>query len=785
MNTIQSSLQTAETTSEAEQDGALDVRELLALVLGSWPLITAIVIAALAIGRYVVFITAPTYQTDALVQVESSPNAAAVAIGEITQNIAPGLPRDTEIALLRSRSVLGTVVERLGLDVIARPKHLTLLGQPLGAAVARNFREPGFGSTPAWLAPFADSSYAWGGESIVVPTFSVPDGLVGTPFSITAGTNGAYRLALPNGESISGEVGRELRVPARELTGDFDTDLVLFVRELRGRPGTAFEVRRILAENAIARIQAGFSTVENKASGIITLRFEGNDPHGVTQVLGAILRTYQVQNIERRSEQAEKTLSFLLGQLPELRERVEVAEAQLNSFRIERGTADLEQETAALLERSLSLEEQLSTLRQQREESLQRFTLRHPVVMSLDAQIQQVASQAAEIDARVAELPDVQQQALALQREVELGTTLYTELLNRRQEIEMVRAGTTGSIRIIDSPLVPRRSIAPDTTRIMLGSLFAGFAVGIGLVLGIALLRSGIEDPSKVEAALNLPTYGSVPYSSLQQRLANSGQKDGQSDSALLAELEPESITIEAVRSLRTALRFAQFDAPDNITMLTSPSPGVGKSFLSINLAALIAKAGERVVVIDADMRRGYLHKTAGIDRGPGLSELISGTESLEATVHKLDTNNLYLIPTGTLPPNPSELLINDSFLKVLETLSQHFDQVILDTPPILAVTDAADIGRHCGTCLVVLKAGAHTMRMIDDTANRLRRAGVRVRGTVFNQVGRTSAARYGYGYGYYGSYYYSGYRYQYGAKAPSWTRTFRAAGKAIRKRLS
>ena len=368
----------------------------------------------------------------------------------------------------------------------------------------------------------------------------------------------------------------------------------------------------------------------------------------------------------------------------------------------------------------------------------------------------------------MSELPDVQQQALALQREVELGTTLYTALLNRRQEIEMVRAGTTGSIRIIDTPLIPRHPIAPDARRIMLGSAALGLAAGFGLVFGIYLLRSGVDDPTKVESALNLPTYGSVPYSSLQQRLARRFSEGAEGSLLLLAEEEPDSTTIEAVRSLRTALRFAQFDAPDNITMLTSPSPGVGKSFLSINLAALIAKAGERVVVIDADMRRGHLHKMVGIDRGPGLSELIAGTESLENTVHKLQSENLYLLPTGLLPPNPSELLINEDFLTALKTLAEHFDQVIVDTPPILAVTDAADIGRHCGTTLVVLKSGAHPMRMINDTVSRLRRSGVRIRGTVFNQVGRVGATRYGYGYSYYGSHYYSGYRYQYGSSSKS-----------------
>lgn len=756
--------------ADAEEGSEIDLRELIAVFVGSWPLVVACTLLALGVGRYLIFVTPPTYRTDALIQVETSPNAAQVAIGQITQSVAPGLPRDTEIALLRSRNVMGSVVDRLSIDVEAVPSHLILFGQQVGAAVARHHRSPEFGQPPVWLRPFAEPGLAWGGERIEVSTFEVPEELVGRRFELVkAADSSAYTLRFRDEVLGKGQIGEPLRIPAASLDSDSARDVELFVRRLEARPGTIFHLRKIPRERAIAQLQRGFTTRAGSAPGILTLQFTGQSPEEIARELTAILQSYQSQNLERRSEQAEKTLAFLSEQMPTLRDRLESAEARLNQFRIERGSADLDQTTSAILDRNLALEQQRTELIQRRDEALQRFTDAHPVVVSLNTQIERMGARLSEVDDQVAELPTIQREALALQREVQLATSLYTSLLNRRQEIEMVRAGTTGSIRIIDPPLVPKRSIAPNASRISALAGAGGLAVGLGLIFTIFLLRTGVEDPTKVEKRLGLPTYGSIPWSTLQQRIARKidGIRGGQEQ--ILAEIEPDSVTIEAVRSLRTALRFAQFDAPDNITMLTSPVPGVGKSFVSANLGALMARAGDRVVIVDADLRRGYLNKVFGFERHPGLSELISGDASLDEAVRKTDLDGLYLLSTGTRPPNPSEMVMTEEFVNCLRELSQHFDQVIVDTPPILAVTDAADIGRHCGTTLLVLKAGSHPLRMIDDTVKRLRRAGVRVRGTVFNQVGKQRSTYYGYGY--YDSYY-TGYQYAYkGSPTARWKR--------------
>ena len=241
----------------------------------------------------------------------------------------------------------------------------------------------------------------------------------------------------------------------------------------------------------------------------------------------------------------------------------------------------------------------------------------------------------------------------------------------------------------------------------------------------------------------------------------------------LLANLHPEDPGIESLRSLRTALQFAMLDAPNNIVLITGGTPGIGKSFASVNFAAVLGAGGKRVLLIDADMRKGHIHKSFGLKRGLGLSELIAGSQTLAQVIHKDVSPQIDLITTGTLPPNPAELLMSPTTVALLQTLSGQYDIVLIDTPPVLAVSDTQVIAPQAGTVFLVARAEVSTLGELQESAKRLKHAGVTVRGVIFNDV-NTARRRYGYGYGNgYGSYgyKYSRYRYtqyQYGQPANS-----------------
>ncbi|SFF42718.1 tyrosine-protein kinase Etk/Wzc [Fontimonas thermophila] len=746
------------TTAPLENDDQIDLRELIGILIASWPVIAGFVGAAAFLALTYLYIAPPRYTTDALVQVESNANPARVAFAQVAEAFTTEIPVTAEVEILKSRLVIGAVVDRLGLDVVAEPRSLPLLGP----AIARRQRSARFGEPPFWLKPFDRSAYAWGGEAITVSTFQVPPQALNRPFYLRLlDTDGQYQILdeeqRPLGE---GRVGVLATLPLSD-----DTDPIeLFVQELRGEPGTEYTVMRMRRDAAIRAVQDALTvTASRTALGMVNLSYTAESPQQAQRVLTEILNAYQKQNVERRSAEAEQTLSFLKAQLPELKAKLETAEARLNQFKVEQGTADLTQETSLVLSRSVELERNKAELLQQRNEALQRFTVNHPVVQALDAQIAQIDAQLRQVNARIRQLPDIEQHTLQLMRDVQVATALYVALLNRTQELEVVRSGTIGSIRIIDTPFLP--SFPSQPKRLLVGtlSLILGGLLGVIAVFVLNALRTGVEDPAIVEKKLGLPTYGAIPYSEEQARLARALKRGKSQPDGLLVLREPNGVAVEALRSLRTALHFAQMDAPNNRIMLTGPEPDLGKSFVSINLGAVLAQAKRRVVVVDADLRRGHINKLIAAPRAPGLSELISGAATLEQILCPTPVEGLMLIPTGTYPPNPAELLINERFVELLQGLSERFDHVLIDTPPVLAVTDAAIIGRHAGITLVVLKAGEHPLRMIEETVNRLTRAGVAVRGTLFNQIGRTRQGRYGYKYGYY----YGGYRYDY-RKRPS-----------------
>src|SRR5690606_7624432 len=183
-------------------------------------------------------------------------------------------------------------------------------------------------------------------------------------------------------------------------------------------------------------------------------------------------------------------------------------------------------------------------------------------------------------------------------------------------------------------------------------------------------------------------------------------------DPPLLLALEnKEDLAIESLRSLRTTLHFAFLEARNNIIMITGPSPGIGKSFVSTNLAVVMADAGKKILLIDGDLRRGNINKSLRLGRENGLSELITRSIGLDVAIKPIPQANIDFIPTGEIPPNPSELLLHERFGQLLETVSKQYDLVIVDSPPVLAATDAAIIGRLASATLMVIKAGAHPVR--------------------------------------------------------------------------
>jgi tyrosine-protein kinase Etk/Wzc len=720
----------------------LDLGQLLSILwAGRWIIVLSTAITCL-LGLTYLIAARPIYEANGLVQVEQDGKSMTSGMGDLAMLFGAPMETEAEIQILKSRMVLNKVIDNLNLLVSTEPKYFPIFG----AFVARKRGEGEVLESPLFLR-----GYAWSGEKLTVGTFEVPDQWLSEPFELISGSDGNYELTAPGGIAVlKGQVGS---AAIADING---RRVEIFVRELVAHPGTRFSVTKHARADVLQTLGEELRVAEQgKQSGVISLKIASHSKAEAADIIQQIQDAYVRQNVERRSAEAAQSLEFLQEQLPEIKGRVDAAQAKLNTYQLRQGSIDVTKETELVLEQSVDLETKRLELIGQRQQAIQRFTPQHPVVQALDAQIRALESEQNSIRKRTETLPETQQEVLSLVRDLEVNRQIYTALLNSAQELQVAKAGTVGNVRILDYPMVPYKKSRPNSILVAALSVLFGGALGVGFIFLRNALFRGVDNPDEVERVLGLPTYAAIPFTASQRRLANILQRK-EAGRKLLAEVEPDNVAVEALRSLRTSLQFALLEASNNVILFTGPTAGLGKSFVSMNLAAVLAQSGKRVVVVDGDLRRGYLHKYFGESAKPGISDYVAGKVDLQSIVRDTPVANLKLVTNGTVPPNPSELLLHERFIQLMETLSGMADFVIIDTPPVLPVTDASVIGRLAGCVLLVLKEGAHPMRSVEETVRRLRQGGVQVKGTVFNQVGHR-------GGGYYG--YYSSYGYAYSSK--------------------
>jgi tyrosine-protein kinase Etk/Wzc len=414
-------------------------------------------------------------------------------------------------------------------------------------------------------------------------------------------------------------------------------------------------------------------------------------------------------------------------------------------------SVDLSSESQAAVEQFIALEQQISDLEFQEAELAQRFTPNHPAYQTLLRKKSQLQQERAQLNERVNELPATQQEVVRLTRDMEVTQAIYVNVLNKTQELEVARAGTVGNVRIIDEALVGAEPIQPRKPLIVVLATLLGGMLAVGFVLMRGMLNRGVESPEQIEDA-GLPVYATVPLSDAQNKLARrvKHRRDSKATmvaSGVLAQHAPADNAVEALRGLRTSLHFAMLEAANNRLMITGPSPSIGKSFITINLGAVCAQAGQRVLVVDADMRKGHVHHAFNEHSEGGLSELLSGQALHDSIIRHSKITGLDYVSRGKAPPNPSELLMHARFTQFLEQVSQDYDLVIIDTPPVLAVTDAALVGAQCGTSLMVARFQQNPVKELQIANRRLETSGVNLKGVILNAMERKAATSYGYGY--------------------------------------
>lgn len=730
------------TPSSSEREIDL-VRVLDVLRRARWT-VASIVAASITVGALYAFVAPPTYQADLMIQADDANDAASKnLLGDAASFFNVGSPASAEAQILSSRLVVTRAVEDLRAYIVAKPSRVPVIG----AFVAR-FND---GAVSPGLLGFG--GYAWGQERVDVARFDVPTRAEGDTFHVVRLDATRYRLT---GADLTadtvGRVGRAETFATRygplqiEITG-FDA-----------LPGTRFRLVRHSRAETIDTLRAALDVQEKvKQSGVLVASLRGDDPSDISATLNAVANRYVEQNIARRSAEAAQSLTFLNGQLPIVKRQLERAETHYATLRSQTGSVDLAEEGKLVLQQGADLQTRALELQQKRDELSRRFLPTHPDMAALDAQLATLKRQQGALDSRIAHLPAQQAEEVRAQLDVKVNTDLYTALLNNIQQLELVQAGRTASVRVVDAAVAPADPVRPNRPVVIAAAALAGLALGMLAAFAREFLYGGLTAVDEIERHTSLPVRAVLPAAARQRRLIHAVERR---DAGLhvLAYDDPYEPAIEGLRSLQTALHFSLADVPHPLVLVTGPAPGTGKSFVSVNLAAVHAANGQRVLLIDGDLRKGYLHQYFGLERGPGFAELLDGRARADDVVRRGVAPDLDFLPTGELPAAPIALLQHTGTGALLASLRERYDLVIVDAAPLLAVTDATWLDTHADATLLVARAGSTRAGELVESARRLPQRPAGSLGVVLNGLDpRSGASAFG---SKYGGYRYEAYRY-------------------------
>ncbi|EIV7285620.1 polysaccharide biosynthesis tyrosine autokinase [Klebsiella pneumoniae] len=707
-------------TVEKEAD-EIDLGRLVGELIDHRKLIISVTALFTLIALLYALFATPIYQADALLQVEQKQGNAI--LNSLSQMLPDSQPQSApEIALLQSRMILGKTVDDLNLQAKIEQSYFPLLGK-------------------GWARLVGEKK----GILVVSRLYLSSDSDTEIPKLKLKVKDANNYIVTFNDHEFEGKVGVLLD----------SNGISLKVDSIEAKPGTEFVISYVSKLQAITDLQEIFSVADQgKDTGILSLSLTGPDPLLLEKTLNSISNNYLAQNVARQAAQDAKSLEFLNQQLPKVRNDLDIAEDKLNQYRRQKDSVDLSLEAKSVLEQIVNVDNQLNELTFRESEISQLYTKEHPTYKALMEKRKTLQDEKAKLNERVSAMPKTQQDILQLSRDVDSGQAVYMQLLNRQQELNIAKSSAIGNVRIIDDAVSQPKPVKPKKIIIVLVGIVLGGMISIGIVLLRIFLRRGIESPEQLEE-LGINVYASIPISETfaNKTLQNTKlrRKAGSEYQSFLAVDNPADLAIEAIRGLRTSLHFAMMEARNNVLMISGASPNAGKTFVSSNLAAIIAQTGKKVLFIDTDMRKGYTHKLFNLSNDNGLSDVLSGKIEVSKAIKKVSSAGFDYISRGMVPPNPAELLMHRRLGELITLVSQSYDIVILDTPPILAVTDAAIIGNYVGTTLLIARFEQNTTKEIEVSFKRFEQSGVIVKGCILNGVVKKASSYYSYGYSHYG----------------------------------
>ncbi|ENG7682366.1 polysaccharide biosynthesis tyrosine autokinase [Providencia hangzhouensis] len=679
-------MNTTKTSSAASDE--IDLLALFKVLKSSYLKIGFFTLFFILLAAAYSFLATPIYQANATLQYDKASQVSLVdQMSEMMPLASSGGQVDSEIEVIKSRMVLGKTVTNLNLDTQIAP------------------------------AGFFDK--LWGDKTdAVVALYLVPEDFIGKPATLTYLGDNKYSLNI-DGQVLEGTVGILLK----------QDDISLLVSSLVAEVGQEFTLVKNSRYSTIENLRNTLAIAEvGKGTGIINMTIKGADKTENVQILNSIIQNYVDQNTERKKEVTNNTLLFLDEYLPKIKTKLDNYENQLNTFRKKNESIDLSLEAKSALDSALQVEEKLNELTFKEVEIQQLYTRNHPAYQSLLDKRQQLLREKEKISKAIQKLPNTQQQIVRLTRDVESEQAIYNQLVAKQQELSVLNSGITADVRIIDSAESQPNVVAPKKALILVLAAILGFIVGCAYVIAREFFNNKIKGTEDIDA-LGINVYATIPFSSYEKKLIAEGNKHP------LALENPADTAVEAIRSLRTSVYFSVMNQGNNLVMVTSASPGVGKSFVTSNMAVVLANAGKKVLLIDTDLRKGRIHKAFGLSNKLGLSDYLSQSDTSQPNIHNSVIENLDVICRGKNVTHSSELLMSERFKRLLDTVKGQYDIVVIDTAPILAITDSAIIGKYVGTSLLIAYYGVNTVKDIELSLKRFKQNDIEITGVILNGI--------------------------------------------------
>ena len=710
------------------QENEVDLRGIFYLLKANYKIILFFSLSFLMCGMYYASIQPPVYRSTALVQVKSSGSMESVISQKslMQPQLGQSSSADVEVFLLKTPYILGDVVRAFNFDITAYPR-------PAGLFSSQNNKN----------------------DTVKVSELSVSNNLLAKKMFLVVLPDNTFNLLTKNGDIIlKGRVG--------QLTQSFyqTGPVKIRVDGLHGAVGSQFVVIKQPVVDVANGLAQSLSVVQDvdangNDTGILRLSYVSHSPDQAQKILNTVLYAAILRDKQQKILEANHIMKFLKTQLPLLNMKLDHTENQINEYGVKTGIFSVKETMQLLSINLLNLQKSLKKLQEKKIELLENFTSNHPYVIAVNQEESQVRSEIGHVKSALNSLPVVAEKQIDMQRNFKMQEKVYSGMLSNMQSVQMEKEGLAGNIRVLDSASYPTAALRTKAHLIMFASFILGAISAIAFIFLRHILSPVIDDPDAVEHALGISVASILPFSQKQADYVKTTKwnKGNLNTPFVLAREYPKDVVVESLRSLRTAVQMLLLEAGDNIIATTGCSPSSGKSFISSNLAAVFSDLNKRVLIIDADIRKGKLFQTFAKSKTPGLSEFLEEKASLSEVIQPVSSGKLDLITTGYFPENPSELLSTEKFNQLLLTLKPHYDLIVIDTPPVLAVTDAALMLKYSKVNLLVLGIGKDSIKETLHVKHFLEKNGIKLTGVILNSVQDMKHATAN-GYGKYNYYY-------------------------------